>query len=357
MATLLMQGATKRIEDARKRLLPSLDLSKCALETLPDLTDLKSVKALDISFNKIYRLTDGVTSQSLLPPNLEVLNGRSNRITRVEKDDLPSCVKKVNLSSNRISVFESQPESLVELDLENNPLKELDTTHCDELTDLNIANCMIEDITYTSDAVLRMDAQNNRIESVEVWSNALEEIDLSYNPLETVGNIPGDCRKFACVMCSISEITLPSTMTHFNASGNVFEIMPEINDGMLDVDLSHNSIEKVEDGDFPSSLRNADLSHNNIDVDPKIRKTLTVDLSGNPFENEEDDDADDYYSTPAVTYHNGVKTTTYGGGHSYGYSGHTSSYQSSYRHTNYDSRSGTNAHYVTYQRETSKVWS
>lgn len=229
--------------------LEILDITKNNLTSLPPLQNLTKLNHLNFRDNKIEELPQ-------LPPNLQSLNARWNRINFL-RNPFPTSLKKLNLAQNRLKEL---PETfgnlrdVEELNLYGNQLKALP----DNFT--NLKRCKI--------VILRVN-HLDKVPSSLFSLNGLEILDLEENNLQ---NIP--------------DLSNLSNLKHLNISKNRITTLSGLNycESLLNLDIRDNNFSEL-DISHVNKLQVLDISYNKFKhlpegIESKILLTELI-ASGN----------------------------------------------------------------------------
>ncbi|MCB9233200.1 MAG: leucine-rich repeat domain-containing protein [Bacteroidia bacterium] len=243
--------------------IDSLDLSKNPIKNLPDIIHSElSLKYLDISDCLISQI-----NENQIPSSLQILKVANNKIKNVSgvKDlqkikvidlsgneldqsgifnSLPITVERVNLSSNRFSLFSADPTELNDLqylDLSGNRLTE------------------IQGSQWIFPNLLILKVGENLIERVTIQGFSLQELWAQDNQMRDFPFQNGDFRRLRKLVLSKNNINnIPSSLAYLSSLEQLW--------------LDRNEIEHISKDAFPKSLYFLSLNYN-----------PTIDLEGLEF--------------------------------------------------------------------------
>lgn len=162
------------------KLPDNLEVFDCSenqtLKGLPILPD--SIKMLYINDCNIFELPKE------LPKELSILECAKNKLNKLPK--LPKTLTELDCSFNLLKKMTNLPESLIEINAQDNFLSEIPSLPS-KLVYLTLRNNKIRgNVSLKPEFLAEVYLSNNSIEYIEFHSNTLFEIDLDYNLLKEI---------------------------------------------------------------------------------------------------------------------------------------------------------------------------
>lgn len=202
--------------------LTFIDLSKNSITNIDGIEKSKTIKTLNISKNNISSIT--------IPKNVDNIDLSHNKLTVL--DLKVTRLKSLITSFNQIETFKlDKNNTLISIDLSNNPLKAINFDNQNDVKFLSLANCNLD---------------TKLIENIESCAS-LVELDISEN--------------------DISKLNFTSLL-----------------DRLEIINISKTLIEKIEIKDFPKSVKEILISEN-IKIGDEIGSTFRLDENGNLIKN------------------------------------------------------------------------
>lgn len=177
---------------------PSLDLSRLALDSLPDLLPAH-VRELDVSENRLTRIP------SRWMPNLVILMVDGNEL--IELDELPPALVELRASGCNLAQLPDLPDTLSELSVEENILTMLRLPpHLQALW-----------------------ASRNELVSVDNWPDSLHTVHLNYNSLQSLPErLPQHLRQLEVIESQLTALPeIPASLTALNFANNRVRNIPD----------------------------------------------------------------------------------------------------------------------------------
>ncbi|MDP2176483.1 MAG: hypothetical protein Q8K70_11290 [Bacteroidota bacterium] len=156
--------------------LTYLDLSQNSITDIDGIDNSKNIKTLIISKNNISSIN--------IPSSFEIIDLTNNKLAELNINSLK--LKHLNASYNNIEKFKlNKNNSITTIDLSNNPLKFIDIDIQNEVKNLKLANCSLDNqfiknlITCTR--LIELDISGNDISEVNFNDslNKLEKLNIS----------------------------------------------------------------------------------------------------------------------------------------------------------------------------------
>uniref|UniRef100_A0A6M2DX80 Putative membrane glycoprotein lig-1 n=1 Tax=Xenopsylla cheopis TaxID=163159 RepID=A0A6M2DX80_XENCH len=210
-----------------------LILSNNNFEDVPDLNSLEDLEELNLSGNKIRKISAGVLMNLLKLEKVILSKNNLTKLSDIFADEL---------------FYSQSANNLIELDLSNNAI----TLNNDSVNDfvhtlrvLNLSNCKISSLTNP-----------NFLKHMPM----LEVLDISYNPLSAINNLQSDSLiqldASHCQLGFLNESTFQLTnLTKLNLSWNpriYFSRHRPIVKSLKELDISYCNINRLKLQDFPN---------------------------------------------------------------------------------------------------------
>lgn len=151
--------------------------------------------------------------------------------------------------------------------------KELHFNNIPTLQYLYLNNNMITKLTFNNlPNLLIIWCEHNDLVSIpENIPESVEELILNNNEIKEINYIPRNLKNFEISKNKISKIydNLPTTLESINLSDNYIYNINSFNKNLIhlySIDLSHNYIENIDEIIFPINLKNLNLSYNRIKI-------------------------------------------------------------------------------------------
>ena len=278
-------------------------INKGLIEIPKEIKELKNLKKLDLSHNKIseiknipeglevlYLENNHISEIKNLPNSLELLDLDYNLITDIPHNllklkklkkiylydnyitvvkNLPNSIIKLGLGDNKISEIKKIPESLKKLDLSNNHITEIKNLP-EGLTYLNLKDNEITKIKNLPIELNELQLENNYITKIKNLPQSLKKLDLGYNQITEIKNLPNSLEEFFLQHNQITEIPLTllelTNLTNFYHIGNPIEHIPpiiqrwidRIDNGRLTINRQvYDDLQNVHNSNIQASFRNS----------------------------------------------------------------------------------------------------
>ena len=248
-----------------------LNLSKCALEEVPNLLAFEKLQILNLSYNKIGHI-EGLDQLT----NLQSLNLWNNQLTRIEGLDKLTNLQSLDLRSNQLTRIEGldQLTNLQSLNLWNNQLTRIEGL--DQLTNLQSLDLRSNQLTR----IEGLDKLTN-LQSLNLWNNQLTRLE----SLDQLANLQSlDLRSNQLTL--IEGLDQLTNLDSLDLSGNQLTRLEGLDQltNLDSLDLSGNQITSIEGLDQLTNLDSLDLSGNQltrIEGLDKLCQLERLDLSDN----------------------------------------------------------------------------
>jgi len=256
----------------------------------PELKQLNNLEEINLENTKISRVEN-------LPMFTQSLCLSDNNIERIKKDEIPKSVKILDLSYNLLREVDlddgleelniSGNESIDTIVIPES-VEVFIATDCQfddififsklnfstSLRVLNLSDNFISSVAYLPDTIEDLNLDNNKISEINVsrMSN-LRVLNLANNIIASIEGIPH----------SLEEI---------NLSDNVISEFPELPVGIVKVNLSGNQIQKIKNSELENltALEELRLDNNPIIKMPSIIDKMDLKICVVNFEESEDEE-------------------------------------------------------------------
>ena len=209
------------------------------------------LKTLDLSMN-IFKEFPKLAN---FAPTLEIINLSFNVLTSFP-EDIPESITKIDVSHNKISVFETSLEkniNLTTLDISFNEIKNLPLLP----ENLETFNCENNQIEYNGDVVIKM--------------LKLQTFQCSYNNISQIPKLQ-NCKANTLILThnkleAINTENLGTLITRLDFTSNIIKEIPESVfqiDKLQTLNLTNNCLTKVPDNIKCSSITSLYISQNDI---------------------------------------------------------------------------------------------
>ena len=257
--------------------IESIEISNNRINVLPK--NLKYLRNLDISYNKISEFENSPLEQSLISyQNLVELNIKGNDIKELPKslNELIN-LKVLSASCNKIQNFNLKLPKLLSLDLSNNKITDFSNKVMDKLLFLNLGFNRIKKVDVSSFPKIRQlilsgndltkfNSKNVILEDLAVlnlaynliknmqgmnlWAPKLEKLNMSFNKLTTIpSDLPKTLNGADFSFNSINEVddNIKSlrVLTLLFLNNNYIKNVPKFPQGIDAFRLENNQIEKI----------------------------------------------------------------------------------------------------------------
>ena len=271
-----------------------IDLSSINIKDIPDLSKYKHCKSIDLSCNQISTIWQEVFQTC---PYLKEIKLYSNKLHKIEGIKNLQHLENLQLQYNKISSLTdglTNCKNLRFLRLDSNRLTALkvsDVRSFNQLSYLDIsANCL-EDISSISvlGSLKELHCTHNKLQKVPNLSSLtkLEEIDLSHNVLTSLSGLKG-MRNLKVLNVKDNEITSLTSvdtlklLTDFNVSENRLKKLSRLVTQFPSLEIlsvAGNQLEKADDLLALSklhSLKELDIQNNPITADSSVLENLSI---------------------------------------------------------------------------------
>lgn len=243
-----------------------LHLDNNLFETIPiELTRFKYLSELSFSYNKIFFLTqEGLNMESVIYLDLSSNSFPNwNKIINDVYILLPPKINTLKLSDNHFGIIDKSPvlisTTLKDLYLEGCGLTNISSGFLRNLTSLkslNIARNKLKHISFSSESLTSLDLSSNSLSylpmNIFVKFPNLEKLSVSYNHIRNT-HLPVSMSLLTLDMsyCNIEKINVTElhNLKTLKLRGNYIGRIHEnyfINEKLETLDLSRNSIEKID---------------------------------------------------------------------------------------------------------------
>ena len=248
-----------------------LNLADCALEEIPNLTNLENLQALDLSHNKISHIVglDKLT-------NLQSLNLRSNQLTCIEGLDKLTNLQSLNLWNNQLTRIEGLDKltNLQSLDLSGNQITSVEGL--DKLTNLQSLDLRSNQLTR----IEGLDKLTN-LQSLNLWNNQLTRIE-GLDKLTNLQSLDLSGNQITSIE-GLDKLTNLQSLDLWNNQLTHIEGLDKL-DNLQSLELSDNQLTRIEGLDKLDNLQSLDLRSNqitSIEGLDKLCQLERLDLSDN----------------------------------------------------------------------------
>lgn len=255
------------LDDCKRNKKTELMLDDCNISKIPtEIKNFNFVKKLILSNN----LIETVNGEDL-PANLETLILINNPIWNIDFINFPKSIKELQISECRIN-------SLTNL----NKLVNLEVLYCsnneiDEFPELPnnlirlIANsCGINSFEGTfPSSIETISLDDNQLIEIPVLPDNVVSLCISQNELTSIDNLPKNLERLHLGTNSITEIKceFPSSLEELYLQHNELDTLPKLPNNLIKCDISYNNLERIEF--IPNSLTEIDISNNDFKYLPK----------------------------------------------------------------------------------------
>ena len=270
-----------------------LNLSKCALEEVPNLLAFEKLQILNLSYNKISHI-EGLDNLT----NLQSLDLWNNQLVRIEGLDQLTNLQSLDLSGNRLTRIEGLDKltNLQSLNLWYNRLTRIEGL--EQLPKLQLLDLWhnrltrIEGLEQLHELQL-LDLRDNQLTSIEglVQLPKLLSLDLCSNQLTSIGglvqlpklhslNLSGN------QLASIEGLEKLTELSFLYLGNNQLTCIEELGKlfNLYSLDLGSNQLRSIEGLEHLSQLHSLNLSGNqlkSIEGLEHLSKLHSLNLSGN----------------------------------------------------------------------------
>ncbi|OHS98195.1 leucine-rich repeat-containing protein [Tritrichomonas foetus] len=309
------------------------DVSHNQIRKLPNFQTFSPIlRTLDASFNKIEEIPE-------LPDTLTHMYIHNNEINDIE-NFMNSSLIISDISFNKIEKLLDLPPFMTTLNISHNLIKEINPINGDNITSINFSNNLISNLPFVNltqlkfsfNRIVKLDKCNifNRITLLDISGNDIFEIpqeifeiasllkiiasfnhisslplgisestvrfiDLSFNPIEEIGEFPKCIEHVILNYCEIKHV--PKILSKYyelvelSCIGNdiIFdECLMNLPKSLELLNLSHNRITNINLA-ILRNLKYLNLSQNRLEAFPvdqlSFPKLIHLDISANPFSN------------------------------------------------------------------------
>ena len=270
-----------------------LNLSKCALEEVPNLLAFEKLQILNLSHNKIGHI-EGLDKLA----NLQSLDLNWNQLVCIEGLDKLTNLQSLDLRSNRLTLIEGLDKltNLQVLDLRNNRLTRIEGL--DKLTNLQVLDLSGNQLVRIEglDKLTNLQSLNlsdNQITSIEGLDKLtnLDSLDLSGNQITSIEGLDqltnlGSLDLSGNQITSIKGLDQLTNLDSLDLSGNQLVRIEGLDQltNLQSLYLSGNQLVRIEGLDQLTNLQSLYLSGNQlvrIDGLDKLTNLQSLNLSGN----------------------------------------------------------------------------
>ena len=198
----------------------------------------------NVEMLKFLNSTFPKNTLDVFPKNLERLElSYNNELQKIS--NLPSNLKALLIQKCKKLSFDNfiLPDSLTELGINFNDLKEYPKFLTKNITRLMLTNNNIESIDYIPENLEMLNFEHNKISSIDYFPKSIKELDISYNNISILPEIP-------------------ENLTVLILSYNPLKQIPKLSDTLEELDLAGLNLESIEK--IPTSLTYLDISDNKL---------------------------------------------------------------------------------------------
>ncbi len=262
------------------------------ISSLPSgLLRLKNLKRLVVSSNKISTLENlpqklskldiggnQISTLQNLPQKLSELDIGGNQISTLQ--NLPQKLSELDISGNQISTLENLPQNLSELNIGSNKISTLQNLPRN-LSELVINNNQISTLENFPQKLSKLVIYDNQISSLQNLPQNLSKLDISYNKISTLENLPQNLSQLDISHNQISKIeNLPQNLSELNIGSNKISTLQNLPQNLSKLNINYNQISKIEN--LPQKLSELDISGNQISTLQNLPQNLSeLDISDN----------------------------------------------------------------------------
>lgn len=304
----------RKLDESKTTQNHELRLNGKFVDHLPEELKLFTwVTIMTIETTDIKQLTDN------LPPNLTKLVCRYNNMRILDCSVLPDSVISLTYQNNNTTEIVGLKDSILELDISNNMLRELSCMLPANIVRLCVSNNKLFQFNQLfPDSLKELVANDTCIKSIDDFNDNLEKLSTCRCHIPVVKKFPANLKEWKNFVSRTEEIQceFPHGMTHLDMFNNQLVKCPTLPDTMMDVDLSSNNLMEIPE--FFPTMTKIDLKQNK-NLKAEDLQTLQKEMPGvnimydsfkqNIYSNTDDEWATDYdyygYQRPTYVHNNG----------------------------------------------------
>jgi len=229
-----------------------------------------------------------------LPSNLKKLNCSFNKLKRLV--NLPNSITYLDCSNNQLISLQDLPNSITYLDCSNNQLISLQDLP-NSIKTLRCGNNQLISLQDLPNSLQELDCENNQL--ISLPPNSLLYLYCNHNKLTSLPNLPKDI-----LYCSFNQLTslpnLLNTLIEIKCNHNQITNLSTLPIKLTDLECNHNKLSSLPDlpntlerlycrdnklsslPTLPNRLQELDCRRNNLTTIPDSNSLQKLYFNGNP---------------------------------------------------------------------------